>query len=233
VIIYLFYPKIQTLVGAGTQSPEAFIQTCMQNKIRNTIENLSLQGGSIDPSNYFSYNNNKIEYLCYTNKDLQPCVMQQPLLRAHIESEIENDIHATADSCFSDLQKDYQNRGYQVSLKKGNIDVNIIPNKVKVTFDNNLTLTKGNTQRYTQFVVLTNSNLYELTGIANNILYWEVDKGDTDTGMYMAYYHNILVEKKEQSDGTKVYIITDVNTKNKFQFATRSIAWPAGFGANI
>ncbi len=233
VVIYLFYPQIQSLTGLQIQNPEAYIQACMKSTIQDTIDNLSLQGGVINPDHYVLYDNSEVEYLCYTNKDLQPCVMQQPLLRASIESQIANAIKSKADSCFSDLEENYNKRGYTTTLLNGGINVSLLPERVKTDFNYNLTITKGNAQRFTQFSVLTNSNLYELTGIAMNILYWEVSQGDVDTGMYMLYYHNILVEKNEQSDGTKVYIITDVNSKDKFQFATRSFAWPAGFGANI
>ncbi len=233
VVIYLFYPQIQSLTGLQIQNPQAYIQTCMKSDIQNAINNLSLQGGVMNPGHYILYDNNEIEYLCYTNKDLQPCVMQQPLLRASIESQIENAIKTKEDSCFSALEKSYKDRGYTTTLTGGGANVSLLPSRVRTSFNYNLTITKGNTQRFTQFNILTNSNLYELTGIAMNILYWEVDKGDVDTGMYMLYYHNILVEKKEQSDGTKIYIITDVNSKDKFQFATRSFAWPAGFGASI
>ena len=47
----------------------------------------------------------------------------------------------------------------------------------------------------------------------------------------MNYYHDLNVEKKKQSDGSTIYILTDRNNENKFQFASRSVAWPPGYGA--
>jgi hypothetical protein len=47
----------------------------------------------------------------------------------------------------------------------------------------------------------------------------------------MNYYHDLKVEKKKQLDGTNIYILTDRNNENKFQFASRSVAWPPGYGA--
>jgi hypothetical protein len=49
----------------------------------------------------------------------------------------------------------------------------------------------------------------------------------------MAFYPDVKVEKKKQSDGTKVYIITDRNTGEKLQFATRSLAWPPGYALPV
>jgi len=53
--------------------------------------------------------------------------------------------------------------------------------------------------------------------------------GDAETTTYMNYYRDLKVEKKKKTDGTTVYIITDRNDGNKFQFASRSIAWPPGY----
>ncbi len=254
-LIYFLYPQIKSTFTRAND-PQSFIQTCLQDEIKSTITNLSLQGGSIAPQNYFQYYNDwnndpslqklygvglhNVEYLCYTNKYYVPCVMQQPLLQQHIESEIKDNIQQTADSCFSDMQKNYQNQGYTVNFVKGDSVVDILPQRVVVTFNNQLTLTKQNAQRYENFSVLVNNNLYELVGIATSILNWESSQGDAPVQSYMIYYHNLIVEKKEvgassdpnaggrNTDGTKVYILTDLNTGNIFQFATRSMAWPAG-----
>jgi hypothetical protein len=237
-LIYFLYPQIQSTFFKTTD-PQGFIQTCVEDKIKETISTISLQGGSVEPQHYFSYYNEElqklshVEYLCYTNKDFQPCSMQQPVLHGHIMNEIKKDINQIATSCFNSLKKNYEDKGYSTNLVKGETVVDILPERVVVTFNNELTLTKGNTQRYEKFSVLVNNNLYELSGIANSILNWEVQYGDAETGAYMFYYHNLLVEKKEQSDGTKVYILTDLNTNDVFQFATRSFAWPPGYGGNI
>lgn len=236
VVIYLFYPQIKTIFILPA-NPQQFMQTCMQNEIKNVIANVSLQGGSMNPQfNYSYYNENlkhlySVEYLCYTNQYYVPCVMQQPLLQNHIESEIENNIQSTALACFNSLQQNYQNHGYTVNLIPGNITVDILPQRVLVTFNSDFTLTKGNSQqRYQQFGVAINSNLYELVSIANSILNWEVTYGDAPDAVYMSYYHDLIVEKKQQTDGTKVYILTNLNSGEVFQFATRSFVWPLGYG---
>ena len=246
-LIYFLYPQIKATI-TGTQDPQSYIQTCLQNEIKSTVKTLSLQGGSISPGHYFTYYNDwdndaalkslygvqtfHIEYLCYTNKDLQPCVMQQPLLQAHIEDEIKTNIQSTLDSCFSNLQKSFQSKGYSTNLVPGTTIVDLLPGRIIVTSTNQLTLTKGNSQTYNEFKISVNSNLYELTGIASSVLQWEVQEGDANTPLFMMYYPNLLLEKKLQTDGTKVYILIDLNTNDVFQFATRSYAWPPGYGGN-
>ena len=92
-----------------------------------------------------------------------------------------------------------------------------------------LTLTKGGAEKYDSFRVVLNNNLYELVSITNSILNLEARYGDAETTIYMNYYHDLKVEKKKQSDGTTIYILTDRNNKNQFQFASRSVAWPPGY----
>ena len=74
-----------------------------------------------------------------------------------------------------------------------------------------------------------NNNIYELTSIAESILNWEAQYGDVETMTYMSFYKDLKVEKYKQTDGSKIYILTNRNTGDKFQFATRSYAFPAGY----
>ena len=46
----------------------------------------------------------------------------------------------------------------------------------------------------------------------------------------MVFYPEFIIDKLKQGDGTTVYIITDKETETKFQFASRSFAWPPGYG---
>ncbi len=230
ILIYLFYPEITIGLGLGTKNPQEFIQSCIEEDIENDIEILSLQGGSLNPEHYILYNNDKIEYICYTGEYYKTCVVQQPMLKEHIESEIGNDIQDKVEACFNSMEESYQKQGYDVNLKRGEINIELLPKRVISNFDYSLTLTKGETEQYDSFRVVLNNNLYELVSIANSILEWEATYGDAETTIYMDYYHDLKVEKKKQSDGTTIYILTDRNTENKFQFASRSVAWPPGYG---
>ena len=63
ILIYLFYPQIQSIIKPKSQNPSAFMQSCLEDKIKETADILSLQGGSMVPENYYLYEDNKIEYL--------------------------------------------------------------------------------------------------------------------------------------------------------------------------
>lgn len=229
VLIYMFYPQIKTTLGLGPKNPSEYIQICIEEEIENNVEKLSLQGGSLAPEHYILYDNEKVEYLCYTNEYYKTCIMQQPMLKENIESEIENEIKNKVRECFDSMKESYEKKGYDVNLKSGGIGVELLPKRIVATFNYSLILTKEDTEKYEPFRVVLNNNLYELVSIANSILNWEAHYGDAETTVYMDYYHDLKVEKKKQSDGTTIYILTDRNDGNKFQFASRSVAWPPGY----
>jgi hypothetical protein len=230
ILIYMFYPGIKSNLGFDSQNPSGFLQNCLEKEIEKSVKTLSLMGGSINPEHYIIYNNEKIEYLCYTKEYYKTCIMQQPMLKTHIENEIKKDINSKAEQCFEDLKFSYEKEGYKINSKTKDFDVELLPKRIVIHFNNSITLEKENSKKYDSFEVVLNNNLYELVSITNSILNWETNYGDSETTSYMNYYHDLKVEKKKQSEGSTIYILTDRNNKNKFQFASRSIAWPPGYG---
>ena len=65
--------------------------------------------------------------------------------------------------------------------------------------------------------------------VANSILQYESSYGDSDVSSFMFYYPDLKVEKIRRDDSVKLYIITDKNNI-KYRFASRSYAWPPGYG---
>ena len=229
-MIYFLFPGVLVNLGIASGNPGNFMQTCIEEEIQKNVETISAQGGSLEPENFILYKDDKIEYLCFNENDYLPCVMQQPLLKQHIENEIKRGIKNQEDVCFEKLKENFQKIGYDVSLKRGETIVELLPEKISVTFENDLTLTKENSERIEKINVVLNNNLYELTSIADSILNWEARYGDAETTIYMSYYKDLKVEKLKQSEGGTIYILTNRNTGEKFQFASRSVAFPAGFG---
>jgi len=229
VVIYLFYPQIKTTFRFEADNPYSFIQECLEEKIINDLDELSLQGGSLEPEHYILYENEKVEYLCYTGEYYKTCVVQQPMLKNHIEEEIKNSIKERTTECFDNLEKNYIGEHYDFELRKGEVNVELLPKRIITTFNYSLVLTKDKTETYDSFDVIVHNNIYELVSVANSIIKWETSLGDSETTTYMNYYHDLKVEKKKQTDGSTIYILTDRNNLNKFQFASRSIAWPPGY----
>ena len=223
-VLFLFIiPESDITTVFDEKNPNAFIQTCLEDKIIDTIEIVSLQGGSIAPEHYFTYNNINIEYLCYTNENYKTCVVQRQFLKQHIESEIEDEIRNDVVTCFIALKESYEEKNYNVNLGSGITTVELLPKRVVASFNYVLTVSRAQTDRYDSFSVILNNNLYELISIANSIIEWEVIEGKADPRRYMALYNDFLiVDRIARDDGTNIYVLTDKNTEDKFQFASRS-----------
>ena len=228
VLIILFYPRLKRIVVPGT--PSLQLQDCFEDKIGEAIELVSKRGGSIEPVNAIMYKGEKREYLCYTNQYYQTCVMQQPLLRQHVEREILDFIKPEVSNCVNNLKEDFDKRGFSVSSGKEDVSISIVPNNIKVVVTG-FSATKGDTgESYKDFQARYKSDLYDLLMISTSILNWEARYGDSDITTYMTYYPDIKVEKYKQGEGSTIYILTNRNTEDKFVFASRSLAWPAGYG---
>ena len=229
-VFYFLRPSSTTTSEFDAENPGRFIQTCLEDKIERTIESVSLQGGSMMPENFISYQGEKIEYLCYTTEYYKTCVVQEPMLERHIESEITKEITSEVTNCFNELKSNYESRGYNVNLQQGQTKVDLLPKRIVTSFTHVLTTAKTETERHDAFKVVVNNNLYELVSIANSIIDFESEFGDADPGFYMSIYPDLKVEKLNQQDGSTIYILTDRNNGKTFQFASRSVAWPPGLG---
>lgn len=229
ILFYAFFPEIKTTFGLETDNPNAFLKTCLEGDILKTVEKVSFQGGSLNPELSYSYFGNEVEYLCYTNQYYEKCVMQQPMLKEHVESEIKSGIQEQVASCLNDLKKSFESQGYDVSMKQGDFNIELLPQRIMLTSETSLSLKKQETKTYNSLSISVNNNLYELTSIALSMLNWEARYGDAEITTYMNYYPTLKVEKFKQSEGTTIYVLTERATGNKFQFASRSIVWPPGY----
>ncbi len=231
LLIYFFYPKIKSTGGLETENPYSFIENCLKKDFKESIEKISLSGGSYnvgEDDGYF-YRGEYVQYLCYTNENYQKCFNQVPFLKPQIEKEIVSSLDSKIDFCFSSLKESYEQKGYDVQLKKEDSKAEVLPEKLSVKLNRELILTKGDEiKKYKNFELNQKSNLFELTDIASNIVLWEINYGDSLPVAYMMNNPYIKVEKKRKENDIKLYILTDRNTKEVFRFAIRSFAIPAG-----
>jgi hypothetical protein len=159
--------------------------------------------------------------------------MQDPFLLQSIESETIKDSQAKISGCINQMVQKLENQGYDVKISGSKTaDIKIIPDKVVVAFNMSMTITKGEEKQSfsgSRFQTEINSNSYEMIMAASSIQNWEARLGEAIAENYMLYYPNLKVEKKKYDDGTKIYIITDRNTGEVLQFASRSLSWPPGY----
>jgi hypothetical protein len=230
ILVFLFRPQINSIIR-GEVAPSSFISSCVDSELRNGVELLSKQGGYSDPEGYRLYNGEKVKYLCYTSQYYLPCYVQQPFIKRHVELELKEMIQQKTDECVQQLKSEYEKRGYSVTgVSEAEVDVQIIPKKIMVIVNAPMTVSKETTQTFDKFQIEVPSQLYNLLAIATSITSYEAVYGNTETLIFIRYYPNLGIDKTKLEDGTTIYTVSDAVTKEKFTFASRSLAWPAGYG---
>ncbi len=230
VVALFFIPQARVLLtGAEAPDPAAFMRSCIQPSLEDSLETITQQGGSLNPSPSTLYGGTQIQYLCYIGENYQPCIVQQPLLVAHVEQEIKSALGGEVRTCVSELQSEFERRGYTVVSDVGEFNVSIVPGRIAIEFDEPLTVSKESTQTFRSFSATQKSELYNLLLIATSIVEFESTLGDSETTLYIQYYPDLKIEKLRR-EGDTIYILTNVETEESFTFATRSLVWPAGFG---
>lgn len=231
VIAYFLLPtSIRGSLGPDL-NPNNFLRECIEPSIQETVEELSMKGGYLNPEGTVLYQGEEIKYLCYTSEYYETCAVQQPLLVQHIESEIESVVSARATECSRELIEAYEGRGYDVSGSGSGVDVELVPNAIRANFDLPLRISKEDDVRnYDGFEINLRSNFYELVLTSQSIISFEASYGDSEITTYIQYYPNLKIEKIKLGDGTTIYTVSDVTTEETFRFASRSLVWPPGLG---
>ncbi|MBR9704265.1 hypothetical protein GOV12_02550 [Candidatus Pacearchaeota archaeon] len=233
VLLLIFMRGDQFNVVTSPKAPVDLVRDCMEFEINKSVSLVMKQGGSIDPELFILYEDERIEYLCYSEEDYDFCVMQKPLLKQSIEKELKRDLEPKINDCMKLQKESLEKKGYDVFYKTPDIIVDLIPNNVIVNVDSDLKISKGEkTNNYKVLKVTKTSKFYELVMITSSILNYEARYGKSEIMTYMMYYPDIKVEKKKQSDGTNIYILTDKVNEDKFVFAVRSFSLPAGITGN-
>jgi len=225
--------EVSTSSGFDENNPRGFMQSCLQEDFSESVNKVNLRGGSANPENYVYYESNPVEYLCYTDEEYGLCVIQKSALKQDIESEISGEVSSYVNDCFAELVESYQQKNYEVTLTSGESIIRLLPKKIVLNLSQTLTVKKSDTQVFEGFIINLDNNLYELVYIASSIVDWESTYGDSETGLYTSTYRNVKVEKKLAQNSSKVYILTDVNTGGKFQFASKSLPLPSVYGGSL
>jgi hypothetical protein len=233
LILFLFvfggFPK---LFQQAELTPDGFLKTCVLQDLQKDITLLAQNGGYEKPEATVMYKGDNYTYLCYTSEYYKTCTIQQPFIKNNFEKELKRMLTPKAKECAQSLVTAYKNAGYDVSSQGiPEVNISVAPEGINLDFFVNLAVTKnGVSQKIDKIKANVNSELYNLMFIAGSIVDYEAVYGDSETTLYMQYYPDLRVDKIRRDDGSKVYTLTNVVTKEYFRFAVRSLVWPAGYG---
>jgi hypothetical protein len=196
VLIVLYINQSRVQPTTGRESLVETVKRCTQDSIEEGTILIGNQGGSINPTNYYPYQGHKVEYLCFIEENYKRCVVQKPVLKRSVELELTSFLQPRVEDCLEAVKESLEKRDFQVSMKKPEITVDIVPGNVIVNSEVDLVINKGKTETYKSIKTSIRSKLYDLVMIASSIMAWEARFGDSESLSYMMYYPDLRVEKK-------------------------------------
>jgi len=233
----IFRSGIAPEIGKKPETnPNPFLESCIEDKVKEGIEKISIQGGYITHSlnKPFKFEDEKetidISYLCYTQSYYVPCINQEPVLIKHLTDELEEYISDEVKNCLDGLSLSLDKEGYNVDAKYNGFDVALMPKKVSIELDNKMILTKaGETSIKEDFKVLIPTRFYDLALVVQEIISQEAEYCHFETLGYMLFYPQFDIDKFTTGDSTIIYTIEHRDSKERFRFAVRSCVMPPGF----
>lgn len=217
-------------------NPEEYIDKCAKDSVGNVTSILLAQGGYISPTNYMTYNNKKVQFLCYTRDYYSACIMQEPLYIQHVEKEIKSYVEPQITACFGKLEEEYTKRNYNFQMlnNEPEITIELKPRDVEISIKNKIVISKENseTRTYENFKTRINEPIYDLFKMGLEIANQEAKYCTFNNLGVMIFYPNYIIETKFVGEGIgsgKLYTIKDKITNKQLNVAIRSCAIPAGF----
>ncbi len=211
------------------ENPQAYIESCTRDAVEEAIEILSEQGGDIEPEGSVMYEGREITYLCYNANYYVPCVNQRPMLVEHIEGEIDNHIIPRVENCFNGLKTELEGKNYDVSMGEMQLTTQLHTRQVVVNINRDFKMSKRDeTREFKNFKMSLVHPVYDLAKIAMEIANQEAHYCNFDILGFMIIYPEYDADKFRTGDADIIYTLRETATNQKFKFAIRSCAMPAG-----
>jgi hypothetical protein len=217
-------PSIQDI---AEENPEAYMQLCVEDDLRDIVHLITLQGGFYEPKDYILFgDDDKVPYLCKNVGNIDSCINQHPMYFTEVANEVKNQMSPIIIDCFDSLKNDFEEKGAVVELGTGpSIEVRLAPRNVFIDVKRDITITrKEETGTYDEIELGLRSSLYDLADIAAKIAHNEAEFCHFEFLGFMMMNPDYLITFRELSDFTHVYTITDKRSNDMMRVATRGCA---------
>jgi hypothetical protein len=234
-VLLFFFFRAKPEVGLPREkSSEAFLDVCLEETIRESVNIILLRGGSFEDNLYkrFKFDGEEfrnISYLCYTQNFYVPCVSQEPMLINHLKSEIKNYISSDVKDCFDEMVFSFEKDGYYVDAEYNGFEVDFISNRVIVDIDGEIVMRKEDEiLERGGFIVMAPSKVRDLAIVVNEIISQEAEYCYFDYMGYSLLYPEFDIDIHINGD-TKIYSVGWRDGNEIFRFAVRGCVIPPGF----
>ncbi len=228
--------------GSPETNPEVFITSCLEDRVRESVNLILEHGGSINPEEgvhfEFQFSDKEepvnVSYLCYTKNYYIKCINQKPVLIGHIKNEIKSYLSTPSDSvdeCINQLVLSLKKEGYSVEADYNGFEIEMAEGKVYVNINAEVNIEKTNFSATKKgFKVAFPTRLYDIAKVAQEISSQEARYCYFENLGYMLTYPDFKIKKIVAKDSNRIYVVEYKDTKEKMRFAIRSCAIPAGGG---
>jgi len=238
-VVILFFLFKSGIVPKIFKKPETdsntFLHSCMEDKIKEAVKTISLQGGHINNPLHktFKFENEdflkNISYLCYTQNYYTPCINQEPMLIQHLKDEIKDYIFDDVKDCFNELTLSLEKQDYVVEARYNGFYVELIERKIVIKTNSEIILTKGyETSKQENFKIIVPSRFYDLSIVVQEIISQEARFCHFEHLGFMLLYPEFEIDKFRTGDLTTIYTVEYRKSKEKFRFAVKSCVIPPG-----
>src|SRR3989344_6602419 len=185
--------EVEAVFDESSLEPlQDYVGDCIEKHGNEAIELVLKQGGKIDPGFYYYYNDNKLNYLCYSN-NLGPCEIKEPFISKMFEDEIKNYLSVKLNSCI-DLSG-LRNEGYNVQEGSKSIDVDVLDYSVVVNLDYPVTISKGNSvMKEDKFIKIFEVPLGRIAKISKDVVESESSYGEFFNQIYETRHPEVTVK---------------------------------------
>jgi Na+-transporting NADH:ubiquinone oxidoreductase subunit NqrC len=209
------------------------MEKCIKDSANEAILEISSHGGysndTIISKENILFEETKIPLLCSTSGYGELCTNNEPMLIQNSEKEIKSIITTRIEKCFSNLETQFK-KSYSYNAEQTFIEVKILPSYVDLIVQKKITIQKGNqTENFDDFSEKINSGLYDSIILTNEIINEELkcnceeESCNAEIISLNKNNHNFEITKPVFSNNNEeVYVIKEISTDNKFQFAVRN-----------
>ncbi len=228
IILFFYYYVGPNFIYTGAQKPA--LERCIEKELSIQINKLSLTAGIVNPAFTSMYLDDNYTFICYTNEYYKPCAVQYPFLKETFEKSLITSMKPKVQDCYDSAIDELISEGNDITPGTIKSNISITPDGVRILIDAPTAVSiDGASASFRNFEVNIPSQVYNVLMIANSILQFESSYGDSEVSSFMFYYPDLNIQKIRRDDNVKLYIITD-KKDIKYRFASRSYAWPPGYG---
>jgi len=231
-------PSVDDIVSAEEQ-PQESIEQCIGLAVEEASDLLIENGGYITksylnvtfiyPKGYYKQGIfEDVPYYCYTQRYRTRCIPQEPVLMEHLKDELEMYLEDKIEDCFDDFERELKRKAYSVNIgEKESQELILLPGKINIDIEREVVISKsGESKKFTDFSSTTNTRLYDMAEVIQEIVSEEARYCNSDYIQIMRYNTWAKITKYVTQSNIEIYTIKDMASEKEFMFAVRGCVLP-------